>query len=72
MSSAVLEPVVEQPKPLTIIAPSIPAAQAEKAITDHPLVPVVVAMVLAAIGAIAFVGTIVFWRAVRHSGVLAP
>ena len=72
MSSAVLEPVVEQPKPLTIVAPSIPAAEAEKAITDHPLVPVVVAMVLAAIGAVAFVGSIVFWLAVRNSGAVAP
>jgi NAD/NADP transhydrogenase beta subunit len=38
----------------------------------HPLLTVLVAMAVAAVGALAFVGSIVAWLALRHSGVMAP
>lgn len=38
----------------------------------HPLLTVSVAIVIAAIGALAFAGSIVGWLALRHSGVMAP
>jgi len=85
MSAAVAEPIViheqkvqeqhvAEQKPIVVQEKPIVAsvARAEVTITDHPMVPVAIALILAAFGAVAFVGSIVFWLAVRHSGVVAP
>jgi len=47
-----------------------PATAAEY--DPHPLLTVFVATAIAAVGAFAFVGSIVFCLALRHSGVMAP
>jgi hypothetical protein len=46
-------------------------AQSEAA-DPHPLVPVFLIGSMALIGALAFVGSILIWLALRNSGVLAP
>ncbi|HMF92606.1 MAG TPA: hypothetical protein VKL40_18325 [Candidatus Angelobacter sp.] len=38
----------------------------------HPLLTVLVAMGIAFVGAAAFVGSIILWLSLRHSGVMAP
>lgn len=53
-----------------------PVPQKQQAATaefdPHPVVPVFVAMAIAGVGALAFVGSIVLCLALRHSGVMAP
>jgi len=75
MSTAVLEPIVEQPvaaKPATVTA--IPAAPAEKEnwSDPYPLLPVFIAGAISAVLSGAFIGAILIWLAVRHTGVTAP
>lgn len=81
MSSATLvEPVVESPKTIVesrktlAVVPARPQLEpAEQAASDpHPLLTVGIAMVIAFAGAAAFVGSILMWLALRHSGVMAP
>lgn len=52
----------------------VPGRQPEAALESdpHPLLTVVVAMTIAAVGSLAFVGSIVLCLALRHSGVMAP
>ena len=54
---------------------AIPVAPELEEITflhDHPLVPVFVIGAISMVLAVAAVGSIVFWLAIRYSGVLAP
>ena len=53
---------------------AVPQKQPEAALEwdPHPLLTVFVAMGIAGLGALAFVGTIVACLALRHSGVMAP
>ena len=72
MSTAVLEPVVEKTvvaEPAKAAAPV--AAQEENKWSDpHPLLPVFIAGAIAAVISGVFIGTILIWLAVRHTGVV--
>ena len=73
MSTAVVERIAEQPKKadLALVSPS--PSVAEKTWEDpHPLLPVVVTGIISLFLAVTFVGSILAWLALRHSGVMAP
>ena len=78
MSTAVLEPIVEQttaiePAELNFVAPTPAPPVAEVKWADpHPLLPVFIAGAISAVLAGTFIGSILVWLAVRHSGVMAP
>jgi hypothetical protein len=79
MSSAVLERIVEQPGKLELVA--VPAGHPvtsqpeaiEKELADpHPLLPVFIAGAISITLAAMFVGSILAWLALRHTGIMAP
>jgi hypothetical protein len=75
MSTAVLERIAEQPitqkQDLVLISPALKIA--EKTLDDpHPLVPVFIAGAMSLALSVLFVGSILAWLALRHSGVMAP
>jgi hypothetical protein len=77
MSTAVLEPIVErstvaQPArvEVAVAAPGAPAA--EKWSDPRPLVPVFVAGAISLALSGIFIGSVLIWLALRHSGVMAP
>jgi hypothetical protein len=76
MSTAVLEPVVEQKivsRPgVTDSAPVAPESEEKKFSDPRPLLPVIVAGIISLHLAVGFVGAIVVWLLVRHSGIMAP
>jgi hypothetical protein len=74
MSTAVLEPVVEQPRQIEVMAaPAVQPAKALKPFHDpHPLLPVFIAGAISLLLSGAFIGSILLWLAVRHSGTMAP
>jgi len=73
MSSAILERVVEQPRRLDLVLVSPAPPVAEKEPWDpHPLLPVFVTGAISLMLAGMFVGSILVWLALRHSGVMAP
>jgi hypothetical protein len=80
MGATLVEPVVEIPKTIAESPKTVPAVPAgvqperaePEAADPHPLVPVFLIGGMALIGALAFVGSIVIWLALRYSGVLAP
>jgi hypothetical protein len=76
MSTAVLEPIVEktvvaEPAKAAATAP-VPAEEEKKWSDPHPFLPIFIAGAIAAVIAGGFIGTILIWLAVRHSGVVAP
>ena len=73
MSTAVVERIAEQPKKadLTLVSPA-PKAVTEEEWDPHPLVPVFVAGVISLVLAVTFVGSVLAWLALRHTGVMAP
>ena len=73
MSTAVVERIAEQPKKaeLTLVSPS-PSAGQKTWEDPHPLLPVFVAGAISLILAATFIGSILAWLALRHSGVMAP
>jgi hypothetical protein len=73
MSTAVVERIAEHPKKadLTLVSPS-PKAVAQEEWDPHPLVPVFVAGAISLVLSVAFIGSILAWLALRHSGVMAP
>ena len=73
MSTAVLEPIVEQPlhQPATAAVPAAAAAEPEWS-DPHPLLPVFIAGAISIILSIGSIGAFLIWLAVRHSGVVAP
>ena len=73
MSTAVVERVAEQPKRAELVVVSAPPkARVEEDWDPHPLLPVFVAMAVSFALAVTFIGTILAWLALRHSGVMAP
>jgi len=74
MSSVAVERVVEQrPKLDLVAAKPAPAVYEETEQWDpHPLIPVFVAGAVSLILALTFIGSILAWLALRHSGVMAP
>lgn len=73
MSTAVVERIAEQPKKadLVLVSPR-PEPIAEEAGDPHPLLPVVMAGAISLVLAVTFVGSILAWLALRHTGVMAP
>jgi hypothetical protein len=75
MSTAVLEPIVEQPvaTKLATVTPIAAAPAGEAKWSDpYPLLPVVIAGAISAVLAGGFIGTILICIALRHTGVMAP
>jgi len=73
MSTAVVERIAEEPKKAELVMVSAPArAVPEEEWDPHPLLPVFVAMAVSLVLSVTFIGTIVAWLALRHSGVMAP
>ena len=71
MSTAIVERIAEQPKKADLVLvspPSVPTEQWD----PHPLVPVFVAGAISLIASVAFIGSVLAWLALRHSGVMAP
>lgn len=72
MSTAVMERIAEQPKKADLVLVSPSPSASEKTWEDpHPLLPVFVAGAISLILAVTFVGSILAWLALRHSGVMA-
>lgn len=73
MSTAVVERIAEQPKKAELVVVGAPPrAVAAEDWDPHPLIPVVVAGVVSLILSLIFIGSILAWLALRHSGVMAP
>jgi len=74
MSSVAVERITEaRPKLDLVPAKPVPQIYEETEQWDpHPLVPVFVAGAVSLILAISFIGSILAWLALRHSGVMAP
>ncbi|HYX52240.1 MAG TPA: hypothetical protein VE783_02235 [Candidatus Limnocylindrales bacterium] len=69
-TAAVLEPkAVEQ-----AVKPQLTVVETEAAVKTemHPLLVVGIAIVIALFGALTFVGSIIVWLNIRHSGVAHP
>ncbi|HSM88181.1 MAG TPA: hypothetical protein VLT16_18645 [Candidatus Limnocylindrales bacterium] len=65
-------PVAQKPAALSLV-PETGVETIQQTREDfHPAVVVGIAIVIALASAVLFVGSIVFWLAVRHSGVVAP
>jgi len=72
-TAAVVEKVEEPPSPSTLVAVTPKVSKANEGFFDqHHLVPVFIAGFFALALSGAFVGSIVLWLALRHSGVMAP
>jgi hypothetical protein len=74
MSSAVLERIAEERPKLGVIAPKL-APQVEDGTEQwdpYPIIPVFVAGAVSLILSVTFIGSILAWLALRHSGVMAP
>ncbi len=73
MSTAVVERISERPKLDLVPAPPKPQVYDETEQWDpHPLLPVFVAGAVSLVLSLAFIGSILAWLALRHSGVMAP
>jgi len=73
MSSVLLEKVVEQPGKLDLVQlDPAPGVQEQELWDPHPLLPVFVALAISLLCSLTFVGSILVWLALRHSGVMAP
>ena len=72
-TAAVVETVEERPSQSTLVVAAPKAPKTSDGFFDqHHLVPVFIAGFLALALSGAFVGSILFWLALRHSGVMAP
>jgi hypothetical protein len=74
MSRAVMERIAEERPKLDLISAK-PAPQVQEGTGQwdpHPLIRVFVAGAVSLILSIAFIGSILVWLALRHSGVMAP
>lgn len=74
MSTAVVERIAEERPKLNLVV-SNPAPQVYEETEEwdpHPLLPVFVAMAVSLAVSVTFIGTVLAWLALRHSGVMAP
>ena len=74
MSTAVVERIEEERPKLDLVAAK-PAPQVYEETEQwdpHPLLPVFVAGAVSVILSLTFIGSILAWLALRHSGVMAP
>jgi hypothetical protein len=73
MSTAVVERIAEQRPKLDLVpAKPAPAVYETEQWDPHPLIPVFVAGAVSFILSLTFIGSILAWLALRHSGVMAP
>jgi hypothetical protein len=74
MSTAVVERIAEErPKLDLVTAKPTPQVYEETEQWDpHPLIPVFVAGAVSLLLSLTFIGSILAWLALRHSGVMAP
>lgn len=74
MSSVAVQKIAEErPKLDLVAANAAPQVYEETELWDpHPLIPVIVAGVVSLILSLTFIGSILAWLALRHSGVMAP
>jgi hypothetical protein len=74
MSTAVVERIAEERPKLDLVpAKPVPTVYEETEQWDpHPLIPVFVAGAVSLALALTFIGSILAWLALRHSGVMAP
>lgn len=78
MSAALVErvaevPVTETPKTLSLVPePSEAKLEQEKSNDPHPLVPMFIMGAISVAGALAFIGMILAWLALRPTGLNAP
>ena len=73
MSTAVVERIAEQPKKADLVLLSPSPSVAEKTWEDpHPLLPIFIAGAISLILSVAFIGSILAWLTLRHTGVMAP
>lgn len=72
MSTAVLEPIVEQPVAAQQPASAaVPVVEEEPKWSDpHPLLPVFIAGAISMVLSVGAIGGFLIWLAVRHSGVV--
>lgn len=71
----VTPPVVAEPASASSMIKAVPVAAELEEITffdNHPLVPVFVIGAISMAMSLIAVGSIIFWLAIRYSGVLAP
>jgi hypothetical protein len=73
-TAATAEVTVQERKKIALVPAGAPAAEVtpQPWKDEHPLLPVFVAMVIALFGSAFFVGSVLIWLAIRHSGVLWP
>lgn len=78
MSAALVErvaevPAADTPKTLSLVATSSEAKSEQENFSDpHPLVPVFIMGAISVAGALAFIGMILAWLALRPTGLNAP
>ena len=71
MTAALAQPIVREPKPLTLVPTPAESAPKPAPADRNPLLPVFIAGGIAMAGALMFVGTILMWLALRHTGINA-
>jgi hypothetical protein len=74
MSSVAVRKITEERPKLDLVATRpAPTVNEETVQWDpHPLIPVFVAGAVSLVLALTFIGSILAWLALRHSGVMAP
>ena len=74
MSTVAVQKIAEARPTLNLVVAN-PAPQVYEETEEwdpHPLLPVFVAMAVSLAAAVTFIGTVLAWLALRHSGVMAP
>jgi hypothetical protein len=72
MSTAVVERIAEERPKLDLVTSKPTIYEETEQWDPHPLIPVFVAGAISLILSLTFIGSILAWLALRHSGVIAP
>jgi hypothetical protein len=74
MSTAVVERIAEERPKLDLVTakPASTVYEETEQWDPHPLIPVFVAGAVSLVLALTFIGSILAWLALRHTGVMAP
>jgi hypothetical protein len=72
MSTAVMERIAEERPKLDLVLSKPTIHEATEQWDPHPLIPVFVAGAVSLILSLTFIGSILAWLALRHSGVMTP
>jgi uncharacterized membrane protein YoaK (UPF0700 family) len=71
-SSALLERVIDRQKTLELVSTAPQSATERQSGDTHPLLPIFIAGAISFVVATIFIGSILMWLAMRHTGVMAP